>query len=60
MNKIAFAVVLGIAMVGAVARADEKMTYRDSMGRIQGTVTTDRYGKTTYRDAQGRIQGTKR
>ena len=35
MNKITFAVVLEIAIVGAVARADEKVTYRDSMGRIQ-------------------------
>ena len=60
MNKIIFAVVLGIVMVGAMLRADEKVTYRDSMGRIQGTVTTDRYWKTTWRDAQGRIQGTKR
>ena len=58
MNKITFAVVLGIAMAGATVRADTKTTYRDSMGRIQGTVTTDRYGKTTYRDAMGRIQGT--
>ena len=55
MNKLTFAVVLGIAMVGAVARADEKVTYRDSMGRIQGTEQTDRYGKTTWRDAQGRV-----
>ena len=47
MSKITFAVVLGIAVVGATVRADEKITYRDSMGRIQGTVTTDRYGKTT-------------
>ena len=58
MNKITFAVVLGIAIVGGAVRADEKVTYRDSMGRIQGTMTTDRYGKTTVRDAQGRIQGT--
>ena len=58
MNKITFAVVIGVAMVGAMAWADEKVTYRDSMGRIQGTVTTDRYEKTTVRDAQGRIQGT--
>lgn len=58
MNKVTFAVVLGVAMVGAAVRADEKVTYRDSMGRIQGTVTTDRYGKTTYRDSMGRIQGT--
>ena len=58
MSKITFAVVLGIATIGAMVRADEKITYRDSMGRIQGTVTTDRYGKTTYRDFMGRIQGT--
>ena len=59
MNKITFAVVLGLAVVGAMVRADEKVTYRDSMGRIQGTVTTDRYGKTTYRDGSGRIIGTR-
>ena len=35
-----------------------KTTYRDSMGRTQGTSSTDRYGKTTYRDAMGRTQGT--
>ena len=58
MSKITFAVVLGIAMVGVMVRADEKITSRDSMGRIQGTVTTDRYGKTTYGDFMGRIQGT--
>ena len=58
MNKVTVAIVLGIAVVGATVRADTKTTYRDSMGRIQGTVTTDRYGKTTYRDAMGRIQGT--
>ena len=33
---------------------------RDAQGRIQGTSTTDRSGKTTYRDAQGRIKGTKK
>ena len=58
MNNLTFAVVLGIAVVGAMVRADEKITYRDSMGRIQGTVTTDRYGKTTYGDFMGRIQRT--
>ena len=36
----------------------ETTTYRDAMGRVQGSKTTDRYGKTTYRDAQGRVQGT--
>ena len=67
INKITFAVVFGIAIVGVVAWADTKTTYRygkttvrDVQGRIQGTATTDRYGKTTYRDAQGRIQGTKK
>ena len=49
MNKITIAIVLGIAVVGATVRADTKTTYRDSMGRIQGTVTTDRYGKTKPR-----------
>ena len=29
------------------------------MGRIQGTSSTDRNGKTTYRDAMGRVQGTR-
>ena len=58
MNNLTFAVVLGIAVVGAMVRADEKITYRDSMGRIQGAVTTDRYGKTTYGDFMGRIQRT--
>ena len=37
-----------------------KVTYRDSMGRITGTATTDNYGKTTYRDAMGRVVGTKK
>lgn len=44
--------------VGVAANADTKTTYRDAQGRIQGTVTTDRYGKTTYRDYQGRVQRT--
>ena len=47
-------------VIGAViCHADSKTTYRDAQGRVQGTVTTDRYGKTTYRDAQGRVQGYK-
>ena len=48
----------GVAVMTAVCMADTKTTYRDSMGRVQGSHTTDRYGKTTYRDAQGRVQGT--
>ena len=46
------------AATAAVCMADTKTTYRDAQGRIQGTVTTDRYGKTTYRDSMGRVQGT--
>lgn len=45
------------AVLGVVGFADTRTTYRDAMGRVQGTVSTDRYGTTTYRDAQGRIQG---
>ena len=45
------------AVVGFVGFADTRTTYRDAMGHVQGTVSTDRYGTTTYRDAQGRIQG---
>ena len=37
-----------------------KTTYRDAMGRVTGTATTDSYGKTTYRDAMGRVIGTKK
>ena len=48
-----------LAVCAAVCLANTKTTYRDSMGRLQGTATTDNYGKTTYRDAQGRMQGTK-
>ena len=40
-----------------VCMADTKTTWRDAQGRVQGSMTTDRYGKTTYRDAQGRLQG---
>ena len=44
---------LSIMTTGAFAA-----TYRDSMGRTQGSATTDRYGKTTYRDSMGRTTGT--
>ena len=59
MNKMKSIVVVCAVVVGVVANADTKTTYRDGQGRVQGTVTTDRYGKTTYRDAQGRVMGTK-
>ena len=38
--------------------ADKREEFRDSMGRLTGTATTDSYGRTTYRDALGRTQGT--
>ena len=47
-----------ILAVALVCHADTKTTWRDAQGRVQGTMTTDRYGKTTYRDSMGRTQGT--
>ena len=47
-----------ILAAALVCHADTKTTWRDAQGRVQGTMTTDRYGKTTWRDAQGRVQGT--
>lgn len=38
--------------------AEAKSTYRDSLGRKQGSSEVDRYGKTTYRDSLVRKQGT--
>jgi preprotein translocase subunit SecG len=58
MNKTAMIVAAAFAGIAMFAHADTKTTYRDAQGRIQGTKTTDRYGKTTYRDGMGRIQGT--
>ena len=43
---------------GAFFAVEAKATYRDAMGRKQGTAEVDRYGKTTYRDSLGRKQGT--
>ena len=45
------------AVTGIAGVADTKTNYREPMGRVQGTRTTDSYGRTTYRDAQGRILG---
>ena len=53
MNKIIKAVVVGFVCVGSVWALEAKMTYRDAMGRKQGTSEVDRYGKTTYRDSLG-------
>ena len=52
-------VVALFAVMGIAGFADTKTTYRDAMGRVQGTQTTDSYGRTTYRDAMGRVQGTR-
>ena len=58
MKKILVGALLTV--LACVVFADTRTTYRDAMGRVQGTVSTDRYGTTTYRGAQGRIQGTKK
>ena len=48
---------MALAVAALSGQAETKTTYRDAQGRVQGTVTTDRYGKTTWRDGQGRVQG---
>ena len=58
MNRFAQTILcMALAVAALSGHAETKTTYRDAQGRIQGTVTTDRYGKTTYRDAMGRVQG---
>ena len=47
-----------LALVAAAGTGVFGGTYRDAMGRRQGTATKDSYGRTTYRDAMGRSQGT--
>ena len=49
MDKTAMTMMMAaaLAIAAGFARADTKTTYRDAQGRVQGTVTTDRYGKTT-------------
>ena len=59
LNGIKMALAVGVICAGLFAQADNnKTTFRDSMGRIQGSQATDRNGKTTFRDSMGRIQGT--
>ena len=58
-NIVKKTLAIGIACAGLLVHADTKTTWRDAQGRVQGTATTDRYGKTTYRDSMGRVQGTK-
>ena len=58
MNRFAQTILsMALAVAALSGQAETKTTYRDAQGRIQGTVTTDRYGKTTWRDGQGRVQG---
>ena len=54
MNKTKMVIAAAIAVLLANADAASKVTYRDSLGRQQGTATTDSRGKTTYRDSLGR------
>ena len=58
MKKIVIAFAFA-ATVAAVCQADTKTVWRDAQGRVQGSMTTDSYGKTTYRDTRGRRKGTK-
>ena len=58
MNKIIKAIVVAFVCMWCVFAVEAKTTYRDSLGRKQGTAEVDRYGKTTYRDSLGRKQGT--
>ena len=57
MKTIAAAICAALAAF-TLAADTGKQTFRDSMGRTQGTATTDKSGKTTYRDAMGRVQAT--
>ena len=60
MNIVRILAVASIAIgFAACAHAQaNRQTYRDSMGRNQGSATPDRYGTTPYRDAMGRVTGT--
>ena len=55
MNNIRIFCAVALALTGAFAFGE---TYRDAMGRVQWTKTTDRNGRTTFRDSMGRNQGT--
>ena len=37
-NQIKFAMIVGLSCMGLFALADNKTTFRDPMGRIQGTM----------------------
>ena len=54
-NKV---LIVAIALACALASGAETTYFRDSSGRLTGSVTTDGNGKTVYKDGQGRIQRT--
>ena len=56
MNKKVLIAV--IVFTGTLSGVAETIYYRDSSGRLTGSVTTDGNGKTVYKDGQGRIQRT--
>ena len=57
MNKTRMIIAATFAVLVAGAEASSKVTYRDSLGRQQGSATTDSRGQVTYRDSLGRKQG---
>ena len=54
-NKLLMTV---IVLANAMVAGAETTYYRDSSGRLTGSVTTDGNGKIVYKDGQGRIQRT--
>ena len=60
MNIKKITIVATAACIGMLGYADTKTVWRDAQGRVQGTATTDNYGKTTFRDSMGRTQGTRK
>lgn len=56
--RILLATLLFAGLTAMLPAQNTRQTFRDSLGRNQGTATTDRTGRTTYRDSMGRIQGT--
>ena len=53
--KITTIAAVAAAAISLSCMADTKTVWRDAQGRVQGTATTDSYGKTTYRDSMGRV-----
>ena len=55
MKKI---LLIAFCCCALAAFSDKREEFRDSMGRLTGTATTDSYGRVTYRDSMGRTVGT--